>query len=240
MILVVRYPDFGKSATYTAEELVDVNDLTIGPAKDEDICLTSEEKNNKINLAVTGAEATDRPTVKADKQVVVQLDADGNKIADEDEFSATPENVKAMNQNTEEGAPKKVTDKEKSATTVTDKVKPGATVKITSADGKTDLTPADGVKVDQDGNFTAEITKQEVGTEIKVTATEGGEKESQPATAKVVERQQLPEPTINPIKTGENTVADKAEKATIVDICKKVGNSYELIKECVKHILLNQ
>ena len=140
--------------------------------------MTSEEKNNKINLAVTGAEATDKPTVKADKQVVVQLDADGNKIADEDEFSATPENVKAMNQNTEEGAPKKVTDKEKSATTVTDKVKPGATVKITSADGKTDLTPADGVKVDQDGNFTAEITKQEVGTEIKVTATEGGEKES--------------------------------------------------------------
>ena len=207
MILVVRYPDFGKSATYTAEELVTVNYLTIGPAKDEDIGLTSEEKNNKINSAVTGAEATDKPTVKADKQVVVQLDADGN------EFSATPENVKAMNQNTEEGAPEKVTDKEKSKTTVTDKVKPGATVKITSADGKTDLTPAGGVKVDQDGNFTAEITKQEVGTEIKVTATEGGEKEYQPAPAKVVERQQLPELTINPIKTGEKTVAGKAEEA---------------------------
>ncbi len=71
-----------------------------------------------------------------------------------------------MNQNTEEGDPKKVTDK----------VKPGSIVKITSADGKTDLTPAGGVKVDQDGDFTAEITKQEVGTEIKVTATEGGEK----------------------------------------------------------------
>ncbi len=36
----------------------------------------------KTDLAVTGAEATDKPTVKADRQVVVQLDADRNKIAD--------------------------------------------------------------------------------------------------------------------------------------------------------------
>ncbi|ERT62773.1 Ig-like domain-containing protein [Peptoniphilus sp. BV3AC2] len=186
--LVVKFTDdSGKSATYTAEELAKMNDVTIKPANNEEIGLTPEGKTNKMDLTVTvtGAEATDKPTVKADKQVVVQLDADGNKTADEDEFSATPENVKAMNQNTEEGDPKKVTDKEKTTTTVTGKVKPGATVKITSADGKTDLTPAGGVIVDQDGNFTAEITKQAVETEIKVTATEEGKKESKPATAKV-------------------------------------------------------
>ena len=186
--LVVKFTDdSGKSATYNAEELAKMNDVTIKPANNEEIGLTSEGKTNKMDLTVTvtGAEATDKPTVKADKQVVVQLDADGNGIADEDEFSATPENVKAMNQNIEEGDPKKVTDKEKTTTTVTGKVKPGATVKITSADGKTDLTPTGGVTVDQDGNFTAEITKQAVGTEIKVTATEKGKKESQPATAKV-------------------------------------------------------
>lgn len=186
--LVVKFTDdSGKSATYTAEELAKMNDVTIKPANNEEIGLAPEGKTNKMDLTVTvtGAEATDKPTVKANKQVVVQLDADGNKIADEDEFSTTPESVKAMNQNTEEGDPKKVTDKEKTTTTVTGKVKPGATVKITSKDGKTDLTPVGGVTVDQDGNFAAEITKQAVGTEIKVTATEKGKKESQPATAKV-------------------------------------------------------
>lgn len=186
--LVVKFTDdSGKSATYTAEELANMSDVTIKPANNEEIGLAPEGKTNKMDLTVTvtGAEATDKPTVKANKQVVVQLDADGNKIADEDEFSTTPESVKAMNQNTEEGDPKKVTDKEKTTTTVTGKVKPGATVKITSKDGKTDLTPVGGVTVDQDGNFAAEITKQAVGTEIKVTATEKGKKESQPATAKV-------------------------------------------------------
>ena len=186
--LVVKFTDdSGKSATYTAEELAKMNDVTIKPANNEEIGLAPEGKTNKMDLTVTvtGAEATDKPTVKANKQVVVQLDADGNKIADEDEFSTTPESVKAMNQNTEEGDPKKVTDKEKTTTTVTGKVKPGATVKITSKDGKTDLTPVGGVTVDQDGNFAAEITKQAFGTEIKVTATEKGKKESQPATAKV-------------------------------------------------------
>ena len=180
--LVVKFTDdSGKSATYTAEELAKMNEVTIKPANNEEIGLTPEGKTNEIPFEVS----VNGKTNEVKPNVIVQLDADGNGTADEDEFSATPENVKAMNQNTEEGEPKKVTDKEKTTTTVTGKVKPGATVKITSTDGKTDLTPAGGVTVDKYGNFTAEITKQEVGTEIKVTATEKGKKESQPATAKV-------------------------------------------------------
>lgn len=238
--LVVKFTDdSGKSATYTAEELAKMNDVTIKPANNEEIGLAPEGKTNKMDLTVTvtGAEATDKPTVKANKQVVVQLDADGNKIADEDEFSTTPESVKAMNQNTEEGDPKKVTDKEKTTTTVTGKVKPGATVKITSKDGKTDLTPVGGVTVDQDGNFAAEITKQAVGTEIKVTATEKGKKESQPATAKVFrdsdndgEDDKLAGQTERPAALASNigkkpeftTITGEAEKGATVTA--KVGN----------------
>ena len=238
--LVVKLTDdSGKSATYTAEELANMSDVTIKPANNEGIGLAPEGKTNKMDLTVTvtGAEATDKPTVKANKQVVVQLDADGNKIADEDEFSTKPENVKAMNQNTEEGDPKKVTDKEKTTTTVTGKVKPGATVKITSKDGKTDLTPVGGVTVDQDGNFAAEIAKQAVGTEIKVTATEKGKKESQPATAKVFrdsdndgEDDKLAGQTERPAALASNigkepkftTITGEAEKGATVTA--KVGN----------------
>lgn len=185
--VVIKLEDAsGKTVTYNAEELKNLTDkIKLSPAEGEQLGLDNgKTKTTPFTVTITGAESTDKPTATGGN-VKVQLDADGNKIADEDEFSATPENVKAMNQNIEEGNPKKVTDKEKTTTTVTGKVKPGATVKITSADGKTDLTPAGGVTVDQDGNFTAEITKQTVGTEIKVTATEKGKKESQPATAKV-------------------------------------------------------
>lgn len=185
--VVIKLEDAsGKTVTYNAEELKNLTDkITLSPAEGEQLGLDNgKTKTTPFKVTIIGAESADKPTAVGGN-VKVQLDADGNKIADEDEFSATPENVKAMNQNIEEGNPKKVTDKEKTTTTVTGKVKPGATVKITSADGKTDLTPAGGVTVDQDGNFTAEITKQTVGTEIKVTATEKGKKESQPATAKV-------------------------------------------------------
>lgn len=183
--LVVKFTDdSGKSATYTAEELAKMNDVTIKPANEEEIGLTAEGKTNKMDLTVTvtGAEATDKPTAKADRQVTVKLDADGNNIADEDEESAMPENVKAMNQNKVDPQTKEVTDKEKDTTTVTGKVKPGATVKITSEDGETDLTPSQ-VNIDNEGNFTAEITKQKVGTKIKVWATEPGKKISKPAPA---------------------------------------------------------
>ncbi|WP_072469998.1 Ig-like domain-containing protein [Urinicoccus massiliensis] len=66
---------------------------------------------------------------------------------------------------------------------------------------------------------------------VEVKDESGNGSKSDPQT--VVERQKLPEPTINPIKTGGKTVAGTAKDATTVDIYKKVGDNYELIKEGV-------
>ena len=184
--VVIKLEDAsGKTVTYNAEELKNLTDkIKLSPAEGEQLGLDNgKTKTTPFKVTVIGAEAQTKPTAIGGN-VKVQLDADGNNIADEDEESAMPENIKAMNQNVEEGDPKKVTDKEKTTTTVTGKVKPGATVKITSADGKTDLTPSK-IDIDSEGNFTAEIEKQAVGTKIKVWATEPGKKISKPAPADV-------------------------------------------------------
>lgn len=228
--LVVKLTDdSGKSATYTAEDLANKEGVTIKPANDEEIGLTAEGKTNRIPLEIT----VNGKTNEVKPNVVVQLDADGNGIADEDEESAMPENVKAMNQNIEENG--EVTDKEKTTTTVTGKVKPGATVKITSEDGQTDLTPSQ-VDIDSEGNFTAEITKQNVGTKIKVWATEPGKKISKPAPADVFrdanndgidDSEFSGKPSIvTPVKNGDTTVevnGQESAKAYVV-ITDKNGN----------------
>lgn len=184
--VVIKLEDAsGRTVTYNAEELKNLTDkITLSPAEGEQLGLDNgKTKTTPFTVTITGAESTDKPTATGGN-VKVQLDADNNGIADEEEESAMPENVKAMNQNIEEGDPKKVTDKEKTTTTVTGKVKPGATVKITSADGTKDLTPSK-IDIDSEGNFTAEIDKQAVGTKIKVWATEPGKKISKPAPADV-------------------------------------------------------
>lgn len=64
---------------------------------------------------------------------------------------------------------------------------------------------------------------------VEVKDESGNASKSDPQT--VVERQQLPVPTIDPIKTGEKTVSGKAEKAATVDIYKKnAQGEYDLIK----------
>ena len=184
--VVIKLEDAsGRTVTYNAEELKNLTDkITLSPAEGEQLGLDNgKTKTTPFTVTITGAESTDKPTATGGN-VKVQLDADNNGIADEEEESAMPENVKAMNQNIEEGDPKKVTDKEKTTTTVTGKVKQGATVKITSADGTKDLTPSK-IDIDSEGNFTAEIDKQAVGTKIKVWATEPGKKISKPAPADV-------------------------------------------------------
>ena len=238
--LVVKFTDdSGKSATYTAEELANMSDVTIKPANNDEIGLTPEGKTNKMDLTVTvtGAEANDKPTAKADRKVTVKLDADKNNKADEDEESAMPENVKAMNQNKVDPQTKEVTDKEKDTTTVTGKVKPGATVKITSEDGETDLTPSQ-VNIDNEGNFTAEITKQKVGTKIKVWATEPGKKISKPAPADVFRDSnndgeddskagQTERPAAIASNKGKNpaftTIEGKTEKGAVITVTVKVN-----------------
>lgn len=125
-----------------------------------------------------------KPSGEIETKVFDDLNADGKDDKAAEQKSKMPQNVRAMNQN-KVGQDGKVTNEAKDTTTVKGKVTPGATVKITSKDGKTDLTPAGGVTVDENGNFTAEIAKQKDGAEIKVTATEPGKLESDAAEATV-------------------------------------------------------
>ena len=179
--LVVKFTDdSGKSATYTAEELAKMNDVTIKPANNEEIGLTTEGKTNRMDLTVTvtGAEATDKPTVKADRQVIVKLDVDGNNIADEEETTATP-TVKARNigekptKTTVEGtAPK--------GSTVTIKYTPEA------EEGQTAKEVTKTVTAGEDGTYKLEIEpKLPVDTEVKVTAKDGEKKVSPEVKTKV-------------------------------------------------------
>lgn len=135
-----------------------------------------------VKASAKFGEKKDSPTIET--KVFDDLNADGKDDKAAEQKSKMPQNVRAMNQN-KVGQDGKVTNEAKDTTTVKGKVTPGATVKITSKDGKTDLTPAGGVTVDENGNFTAEIAKQKDGAEIKVTATEKGKLESDAAEATV-------------------------------------------------------
>ena len=138
--------------------------------------------DTKVEAKAKYGEKKDSPTIET--KVFDDLNADGKDDKAAEQKSKMPQNVRAMNQN-KVGQDGKVTNEAKDTTTVKGKVTPGAIVKITSEDGKTDLTPVGGITVDQDGNFTAEITKQDPKKIIKVTATEPGKLESDAAEATV-------------------------------------------------------
>lgn len=179
--LVIRLTDAnGKTVNYAADDLekADIKDkITLVPANGGEIGLTPEGNTNTMDFTVTvnGAKATDKPSVTADKKITVKLDANGDGIADEDQATTAPKDVKALNKG-----------ENPTSTTVTGKVKPGSEVKILDKDGK-DITPKSGVTVDpQTGEFTAEITpKKNDGEKIKVVATEPGKKPSDPVEAVV-------------------------------------------------------
>lgn len=176
--LVVKFTDdSGKSATYTAEELAKMNEVTIKPANNEEIGLTPEGKTNEIPFEVS----VNGKTNEVKPNVIVQLDADGNGTADEDEKSKPAEDVKALNQN--KVVDGKVTDKSKDTTTVTGKAKPGSTVIIKNEAGD-QIGKVE--KVGEDGTFTAEVTKQEEGKKVKVVVTEPGKQDSDPVETTVV------------------------------------------------------
>ena len=59
------------------------------------------------------------------------------------------------------------------------------------------------------------------GDKVTVKVADASGNDSKPDSQTVVERQQLPVPTIDTIKTGGKTVSGKAEKAATVDIYKK-------------------
>lgn len=173
--LVVKFTDdSGKSATYTAEELAKMEDVTIKPANNEEIGLTPEGKTNKMDLTVTvtGAEATDKPTAKADRQVIVKLDADKNGTADEDEQTPEP-TVTARNIGTEGPDGKRVPAEK---TTVEIETEPNADVTIEYKDANNE-TKKIVAKADDQGKLTKEITpKLEKGTPVKVTVQDGEKK----------------------------------------------------------------
>ena len=183
--LMIRLTDAsGKTATYTAEDLEKdgIKDkFTLSPAKDDKLGLISEGKTNSMDFTITVTGATEKPNVKADRQVIVKLDADGNGTADEDEKSKPAEDVKALNQN--KVVDGKVTNEPKDTTTVTGKAPKGSTV-IIKDETRNQIGKVD--KVGDDGIFTAEVTKQEVGKKVKVIVTEPGKQDSDPVEAKVV------------------------------------------------------
>ena len=89
------------------------------------------------------------------------------------------------------------------------------------------------VKEDENGKLVIPVPELKTDDTVTVEVKDETGNTSVPDSQKVVERQKLPEPTINPIKINEKAVAGTAKDATTVDIYKKVGDNYELIKEGV-------
>lgn len=228
--LVVKFTDdSGKSATYTAEELAKMNEVTIKPANNEEIGLTPEGKTNEIPFEVS----VNGKTNEVKPNVIVQLDADGNGTADEDEKSKPAEDVKALNQN--KVVDGKVTDQPKDTTTVTGKAKPGSTVIIKNEAGD-QIGKVE--KVGEDGTFTAEVTKQEEGKKVKVVVTEPGKQDSDPVETTVVrdsdndgEDDTKAGPTERPAAIASNkgktpaftTIEGKTENGAVITVTVKVN-----------------
>ncbi|MFP5528236.1 Ig-like domain-containing protein [Peptococcus simiae] len=239
--LVIKLKDAsGKTVTYNAEELKGLTDkITLSPANEEALSLDNG-KTKTMSFTVTVPGAKDQPSATGGN-VTVKLDADKNGKADVDEKTTLPQNVKAMNQNKVDPQTQQVTDEEKDTTTVTGKVTPGAKVTIQNEAGD-DITPAEGVTVNQDGTFTAEVTKQPVGKNVKVIAQVGEKQPSDPATATVFrdkdnngEDDNQAGVTERPAAIASNkgktptftTVTGKTEKDASITVKVKVGEEYK-------------
>ena len=174
--MVVKVTDkAGVEKKFTAEEIAaDTTHFTVEPADGTEIGLANHDKPIKVTLNVQGASVTEAETNK----LSVKLDADNNGIADEDEKSAKAENVKALNQN--KVVDGKVTNEPKDTTTVTGKAKAGSTVIIKNEAGD---QIGKFEKVPSNGEFTAEVTKQEEGKKVQVIVTEPGKQDSDPTDA---------------------------------------------------------
>ena len=166
-------------------------------------------ENTKIFVTAQAKDKNESPRTP----VVVKADADGNGIADKDEKSAKAENVKALNQNKVDPQTKKVTNEPKDTTTVTGKAPKGSTVIIKNGAGN-EIGKVD--KVGDNGEFTAEVTKQKDGDKVQVVVTEPGKKDSDPEPATVVRdanNDGIDDATISdkpsivtPVKNGDTTV----------------------------------
>lgn len=160
---VIAKDDAGLQKTYDGVEAITKAGFNIAPADKTELKMADNGKH----IVVTKGNVTG--------QTETTLTIHENK-------SAKAEDVKALNQN--KVVDGKVTNEPKDTTTVTGKVKPGSTVVIKDESGK-NITPKDGVKIENDGTFKAEVEKQEVGKKVQVIVTEEGKQPSEPADATV-------------------------------------------------------
>lgn len=181
--VVIKLEDAsGKTVTYNADELKNLTDkIKLSPAEGEQLGLDNgKTKTIPFTVTITGAESQTKPTATGGN-VKVQLDADDNGTADEDEKSEQAKDVKALNQNkVVEG---KVTNEPKDTTTVSGKAKPGSTVIIKNEAGE-EIGKVE--QVADNGEFTAEVKKQDEGKKVQVIVTEPGKKDSDPVKTTVV------------------------------------------------------
>lgn len=235
--VVIKLEDAsGKTVTYNAEELKNLTDkITLSPAEGEQLGLDDgKTKATPFKVTIIGAESTDKPTATGGN-VKVQLDADGNKIADEDEKSEQAKDVKALNQNKVVPGTNEVTDQPKDTTTVIGKAKPGSTVIIKNEAGE---EIGKVKKVGDNGEFTVEVTKQDEGKKVKVVVTEPGKKDSDPVETTVVrdsdndgEDDNQAGQTERPAAIASNigkkptftTIKGKTEKGAVITVTVKVN-----------------
>ncbi|MBU5670191.1 hypothetical protein KQI68_10150 [Peptoniphilus sp. MSJ-1] len=207
---VIAKDNAGLLKTYDGVDAITKAGFSIAPANETNLTV---ETHNAQPIVVTKGEGQDK--IEGQTQTVISVDAN---------LSAKPEDVKALNQNKVDPQTKKVTDEPKDTTTVTGKVKPGATVKIYDNSGK-DITPSN-IVYKTDGNFTAEVEKQEDGAKVTVKAQEPGKNPSEAKEATVARdanndgkadddvNQKTAIPTATALNKGENptstTITGKA------------------------------
>ena len=207
---VIAKDDAGLQKTYDGVEAITKAGFNIAPADKTKLKMADNGKH----IVVTKGNVTG--------QTETTLTIHENK-------SAKAEDVKALNQN--KVVDGKVTNEPKDTTTVTGKVKPGSTVVIKDESGK-NITPKDGVKIENDGTFKAEVEKQNEGKKVQVIVTEEGKQPSEPADATVARDanndgkadgdadQRTATPTAEALNQGKDpkvtTITGKAEKGATV------------------------
>ena len=219
---VIAIDDAGLQETYDGVKNITAKGFTIEPTDKTELKMDDNGKH----IVVTKVQGQDKVTGQTETTLTIHE----NK-------SAKAENVKALNQNIEENG--KVTDKPKTTTTVTGKATPGSTVIIKDEAGN-EIGKVE--KVGNDGTFTAEVTKQEVGKTVKVIATEPGKQPSDPADAIVARdannnkiadnKEQTERPAAIASNRGKTptftTIVGKTEPGAVITVTLKDGTKVKV------------
>ena len=214
---VIAKDDAGLQKTYEGVEAIKNAGFTIEPADKTELKMDDNGKH----IVVTKGEGNDKITGQTETTLTIHE----NK-------SAKAENVKALNQN--KVVDGKVTDEPKDTTTVTGKAPKGSTVIIKNEAGE-EIGKVE--QVADNGEFTAEVTKQEVGKKVQVVVTEEGKQPSDPAEATVARDSDnnkiadKDEQTERPAAIASNkgkkpaftTIEGKTEKGAVITVTVKVN-----------------